>query len=166
MSNALIDVECHPSPSVIQVYSLAHVQGQHLQFAIDEGMALIDSNGYIRFFVLEWEDGERCGYLLQPYYTTVSDVDPLLINGISWVGSAFAAYGLSKARTKIVNTKNTALDIGSFFLIRAFGEVVVTPFIKSFSDTLFSHEELNFGYRNIMTDKLIFTEPIRISSSW
>jgi len=162
VSTSLIDVACSRSSSSIRVNNIAHVEGGSVRFVIDEGMALVDARGNIRFFVVDFDDGERCGYLLSPYYKKVSDVDPFFINSVSWVASAFAAYGLGKARTKLTNTKNAAIDVGGFFLLNAFNQKVTTPLIKSFSDSLFSHDELNFGYRNIATDRLIFLETLSI----
>jgi hypothetical protein len=146
------------------VNSLAHVDDINVRFVIGEHMALIDRRGNIRFFVIEYGDGERCGYLLQPYYNKTSSFDPHLINGISWVADAFAAYGLSKARTKIMGKTSVPLDIATFFLVRGVGQALVNPTITSFMDDLFSKKELSFGYRNIMTDKLIFLDgPLTVS---
>src|SRR6266702_2795659 len=105
----LIEVPVRKSDRPITVNSLAHVDGENVRFTIDEGMALIDARGNIRFFVITYADGEIHGYLLQPYYKRTSSLDPQLLSGINWVADAFAAYGLSKARTKFVGKTNFPL---------------------------------------------------------
>ena len=162
---SLVNVSC-TSNSVPISAECTNTNGKKYTFTIEKDRALIDSNGYIRFFTLIYEDGETHGYLLRP--KVVKDhPDNAVINAISWTSSFLGSYQLSSFRGKLVRQlpKEThpgmvqAIDLGAYFLFSKMG----SRLIQSFADSLFAKSHVTFAYHNVVTDNVAWTEPLRVT---
>lgn len=159
---SLANVTCKPNTGFITA-NVDHIDGTALSLSIPPNRALIDPNGYIRFFSYTWPDGEVHGYLLHPYEKKTS----ILPESVSWTLEFLGGYGLARARGELVKAlpkemprgRYETIQMASFFAFSSIGGYVIT----SFADTFLTKKQSLMGYHNIMTDKLIWTSPLRLS---
>jgi hypothetical protein len=166
MRQTLVDVPCTTNADDIDV-TASHVNGQKFNLNIKPYRALIDRNGYIRFFILDWGKEGVHGYLLHPYQVTSAPSNPIL-KAMDWGIGFLGGYGLSRSRGALMKSlpqkmhvagKET-IQLGTFFLFSYAGDYLV----KSFSDTFLSEKHVEFGYSNILTDELRWKHKLRLNS--
>ncbi len=146
------DVHCYPNQNPLRV-NLKHVDGPVVTVNIGARRALLDDTGLVRFFSIDFEDGETCAYKLHPYYSRTEE-------GILWAVDFLAGYGLSRLGSRIIRPAAgaaahhaEAVHIGRYFTFSNPGGQTIRSFIASH----FLPEHL--GYHNVVTDKLIYTTP-------
>lgn len=144
------DVSVAPNSRFLTV-SARHIEGKVLELDIEPGTALVDRDGCIRFFIVDWGDRGTQGYLLHPYHTENEE-------RILWAIDFLAGYGLSRAGSRLIKNRGNREEVhlARYFTFSNPGGQM----IRSFIGDHFLPEHL--GYHNVLTDRLVWTDPIYV----
>lgn len=150
------NVHTVPNSRAISV-TLKHANGSSVPITIQPGNAKIDDEGYVRFFVWDWDDNDPQPYKLHPYSGPMAD-------RIAWTLDFLAGYGLSRLGSKLVKTRpgmssfeETSINVGRYFTFSNPGGQTIRSFISSH---FLPHQ---LGYHSVVNDKLIFPQAIKVS---
>ena len=152
------DIHCVPNSGTITA-TVTHKDGRDFNIRIPPNRALIDAGGLIRFFSLEYDDGEVHGYKLHPYHSATEE-------RVLWAVDFLIGLGLSRVSARLVKPspgmpahQAEAVHMGRYLTFNNPGGQI----IRSFVEKHFLPEHL--GYHNIITDELIWTSPLRVKMS-
>ncbi|MBV8686899.1 MAG: hypothetical protein JOZ90_11005 [Alphaproteobacteria bacterium] len=91
------NVQCVTNSAPLQL-QIKHANGNIYNIAVGARRALIDPQGVIRFFSVDYDDGDTQAYKLHPRHSKTAE-------RFGWVLDFLAGYGLSRLGGKLVKPR-------------------------------------------------------------
>jgi hypothetical protein len=123
--------------------TMNHCEDGRWKFYIPAGHALIDRDGVIRLFSIDWKDKGTANYQLLPTNATADHV-------ATWIASTLAGFGLSRMGANIFKGTKQVDHITRYLA----AGVLAAPLLNSFIRHHFHPSDT--GYFNMATHECIF----------
>ena len=132
--------------SLLLTVSLSN--GKQVQIQIEPFHALFDSDGYIRQFSLEFDDGEIGNFKLLPNNSTVDEM-------LDFTGKYLAPFGLMLLSGKVISGQKVVNNLARFTALNFANPIVYD---------VFQHARITYSsYYEISTHEHFITHPIKLS---